>query len=164
MSESTPEPKSAGPISTATEEPPGPTFLTEEEFRALLTVQDIEPFLQDKADLKATQFIDLKQMLDQRGVQQMFPLDSGFSIFFVNEDETKSIRLGVFDMRSLVDATNQYEEVKARDGLNKSVDYSSTTITHSRPFPTRLSKSQLDYLYLGGIGIINAQFDRARPP
>ena len=113
VSESTPEPKSAGPISTATEEPPGPTFLTEEEFRALLTVQDIEPFLQDQDDLKATQFIDLKQMLDQRGVQQMFPLDSGFSIFFVNGDETKSIRLGVFDMRSLVDATNQYEEVKA---------------------------------------------------
>ena len=88
------EPKSAGPISTATEEPPGPTFLTEEEFRALLTVQDIEPFLQDQDDLKATQFIDLKQMLDQRGVQQMFPLDSGFSIFFVDEERNEEHQAG----------------------------------------------------------------------
>ena len=95
------------------EEDSGPVFLTEEGFRALLTVEDIESVLREEADLKTAEFIDLKQVLDERGVQQMFPLDSGFSIFFVNEDETKSIRLGVFDMKSLVGATSQYEEVKA---------------------------------------------------
>lgn len=111
LPESTPEP--AGPPSTTLEEDPGPVFLTEEDFRALLTVQDIEPVLREPADLKTAEFIDLKKMLDERGVQQMFPLDSGFSIFFVNEEATKSIRLGVFDMKSLVGATSQYEEVKA---------------------------------------------------
>ena len=108
-----PEPTSAGPRTSVSEEDSGPIFLAEEDFRALLTVQDIEPVLQEQADLTATDFIDLKQMLDGRVAQQMFPLDSGFSIFFVNEDQTKSIRLGVFDMKSLVGATSQYEEVKA---------------------------------------------------
>ena len=109
--ESTPE--APGLVSAPTKEPSGPIFLTEGEFRALLTVQDIELVLLEQGDLRATEFIDLKQMLDDRNVQQMFPLDSGFSIFFVNVDGTKSIRLGVFDMQSLVGATNQYEEVKA---------------------------------------------------
>ena len=113
LPESTLEPRPARPTATATEEPPGPTFLTEEEFKALLMVEDIKPVLQEQVDLKVTQFIDLKQVLAERNVQQMFPLDSGFSIFFVDADETKSIRLGVFDMKSLVDATSQYEEVKA---------------------------------------------------
>ena len=111
LTESTPEP--TGPLLTSFEEDSGPVFLTEEDFRALLTVEDIELVLREEADLKTAEFIDLKQVLDERGVQQMFPLDSGFSIFFVNEDETKSIRLGVFDMKSLVGATSQYEEVKA---------------------------------------------------
>ena len=111
LPESTPYP--AGPRLTSSEEDSGPVFLTEGEFRALLTVEDIEPLLREPVNLKTAEFIDLKKMLDERGVQQMFPLDSGFSIFFVNEEGTKSIRLGVFDMKSLVGATSQYEEVKA---------------------------------------------------
>ena len=108
-----PTPASSEPLTSIAEEDSGPVFLTEDEFRALLTADDIEPVLREQADLKTAEFIDLKKVLEERGVQQMFPLDSGFSIFFVNEDETKSIRLGVFDMKSLVGATSQYEEVKA---------------------------------------------------
>ena len=106
-------PEPAPTLPSTLEEDAGPTFLTGDDFRTLLAVEDIEPVLRERADLKTAELIDLKKMLDARGVQQMFPLDSGFSIFFVNESETKSIRLGVFDMKSLVGATSQYEEVKA---------------------------------------------------
>ena len=119
LPESTLEPRPARPTATVTEEPPGPTFLTDEEFKSLLTVEDIKPVLQEQVDLKVTQFIDLKQVLAERNVQQMFPLDSGFSIFFVDADETKSIRLGVFDMKSLVDATNHRERLRGGEGEHR---------------------------------------------
>ena len=50
--------------------------------------------------------------MDSRDVQQTFPMDSGFSIFFINHDGSKSVRLGVFDLESTVAASNQYEEIK----------------------------------------------------
>jgi hypothetical protein len=66
LPESTLEPRPARPTATVTEEPPGPTFLTDEEFKSLLTVEDIKPVLQEQVDLKVTQFIDLKQVLAER--------------------------------------------------------------------------------------------------
>ena len=87
-------------------------ILTEEDFRSLLTLQEVEGVLKEKLTLKESQFIDIKKLTDERGVQQTFPMDSGYSIFYVNEDESKSVKLGVFDLESLVAASNQYAEVK----------------------------------------------------
>ena len=86
--------------------------LTAEEFRSLLTVQDVQGVLTESQGLKETQFLDIKQLLDNRDVEQTFPMDSGFSVFFVNHDGSKSVRLGVFDLESTVAASNQYEEIK----------------------------------------------------
>jgi hypothetical protein len=87
-------------------------ILTEEDFRSLLTLQEVEGVLKEKLTLKESQFIDIKKLTDERGAQQTFPMDSGYSIFYVNEDESKSVKLGVFDLESLVAASNQYAEVK----------------------------------------------------
>lgn len=87
-------------------------ILTEEDFRSLLTLQEVEGVLKEKSTLKESQFIDIKKLTDERGAQQTFPLDSGYSIFYVNKDESKSVKLGVLDLESLVAASNQYEEVK----------------------------------------------------
>lgn len=86
--------------------------LTAEQFRSLLTVQEVQEVLTEGQGLKETQFLDLKKLMDSRDVQQTFPMDSGFSIFFVNHDGSKSVRLGVFDLESTVAASNQYEEIK----------------------------------------------------
>lgn len=87
-------------------------ILTAEEFRSLLTVQEVQGVLTESQGLKETQFLDIKSLIDDRDVEQTFPMDSGFSLFFVNHDGSKSIRVGVFDLESPVAASNQYEEVK----------------------------------------------------
>ena len=86
--------------------------LTAEQFRSLLTVQEVQGVLTESQGLKETQFLDIKMLIDDRDVEQTFPMDSGFSLFFVNHDASKSIRVGVFDLESPVAASNQYEEVK----------------------------------------------------
>ena len=86
--------------------------LTAEEFRSLLTVQEVQRVLTESQGLKETQFLDIKKLMDSRDVEQTFPMDSGFSVFFVNHDGSKSVRLGVFDLESTVAASNQYEEIK----------------------------------------------------
>ena len=86
--------------------------LTAEQFRSLLTVQEVQEVLTESQGLKETQFLDIKKLMDSRDVQQTFPMDSGFSIFFINHDGSKSVRLGVFDLESTVAASNQYEEIK----------------------------------------------------
>ena len=86
--------------------------LTAEQFRSLLTAQEVQEVLTESQGLKETQFLDIKKLMDSRDVQQTFPMDSGFSIFFINHDGSKSVRLGVFDLESTVAASNQYEEIK----------------------------------------------------
>ena len=86
--------------------------LTAEQFRSLLTAQEVQGVLTESQGLKETQFLDIKKLMDSRHVQQTFPMDSGFSVFFVNHDGSKSVRLGVFDLESTVAASNQYEEIK----------------------------------------------------
>ena len=86
--------------------------LTAEEFRSLLTVKEVQGVLTESQGLKETQFLDIKKLMEDRDVEQTFPMDSGFSVFFVNHDGSKSVRLGVFDLESTVAASNQYEEIK----------------------------------------------------
>ena len=86
--------------------------LTAEQFRSLLSVQEVQAVLTESQGLKETQFLDIKRLIADRDVEQTFPMDSGFSLFFVNHDGSKSIRVGVFDLESPVAASNQYEEVK----------------------------------------------------
>ena len=107
-----------GPASQFAKEVTGIFFLNEEQFRDLLSVKEVESVLKEKEELQEYAFTDIKILLDSRvdtqrvAVQQVFPLDSGYSVFFGNNQETKSIRLAVLDMKSLVDATHQYEEIK----------------------------------------------------
>ena len=94
-------------------------FINEDQFRNLLTLDEVESIVKVKEELQEYAFTDIKMLLDSRvdtqrvAVQQVFPLDSGYSVFFGNDQETKSIRLAVLDMKTLVDATHQYEEIKS---------------------------------------------------
>ena len=101
-----------GAVPTAEPEGLSGTVMTAEQFRSLLTVREVQKVLTENQGLKETQFLDIKQLLENRDVEQTFPMDSGFSIFFVNHDGSKSVRLGVFDLESSVAASNQYEEIK----------------------------------------------------
>ena len=103
--------------------------LTAEQFRSLLTVQEVQEVLTEGQGLKETQFLDLKKLMDSRDVQQTFPMDSGFSIFFINHDGSKSVRLGVFDLESTVAASNQYEEIK--DQTAPELEVMTTPIGHA---------------------------------
>ena len=102
----------AGAVPTEEPEALVGAVLTAEQFRSLLTVQEVQEVLTESQGLKETQFLDIKKLMDSRDVQQTFPMDSGFSIFFINHDGSKSVRLGVFDLESTVAASNQYEEIK----------------------------------------------------
>ena len=108
-----------GPASQFAKEITGIFFMNEDQFRNLLTLDEVESILKIKEDLQEYAFTDIKMLLDSRvdtqrvAVQQVFPLDSGYSVFFGNDQETKSIRLAVLDMKTLVDATHQYEEIKS---------------------------------------------------
>ena len=107
-----------GPGSQFAKEVTGIFFINEDQFRNLLSLKEVESVLKEKEELQEYAFTDIKMLLDSRvdtqrvAVQQVFPLDSGYSVFFGNNQGTKSIRFAVLDMKSLVDATHQYEEIK----------------------------------------------------
>ena len=108
-----------GPASQFAKQVTGMFFINEDQFMNLLSLEEVESVLIEKEELQQYAFTDIKMLLDSRidtqrvAVQQVFPLDSGYSVFYGNKQETKSIRFAVLDMNTLVDATNQYEEIKS---------------------------------------------------
>jgi len=105
--------------SCASQEPetqPNQSSLTEEEFKSLLTVQDVQQVLVSQAELN-TQFYNYKEMAESTDPQQVVAMDSFYGLSFQTGDGMKSMTLTVIDFDSSSSAEQHFQKVKTESEL-----------------------------------------------
>ena len=98
------------PTATPTPEP-GIDTLTEEIFRALLSVGDVKGGLSADVPL-STEFIDYREMAASVDPAQVVNMDSWYGVSFQTEDGTKGMTFSIVDFDSASSAQDHYEVVK----------------------------------------------------
>ncbi len=88
------------------------TGFTEERFRALLTVEDIEGVLTSIVALK-TEFFDYKKMAESVDPAQVVSVDSWYGMSFDTEDGMKGLALSIIDFDSQTSAQDHFEMMAA---------------------------------------------------
>jgi hypothetical protein len=86
--------------------------ITEEQFKTLLTVEDIESILPFMVAWK-TEFFDNKQMAESVDPAQVANLDSWYGMGFDTEDGMKGLTFSVIDFGSQTSAQDHFEKVRA---------------------------------------------------
>jgi hypothetical protein len=86
--------------------------LTEERFKTLLTVEDIETVLISMTVLK-TEFFDYKKMAESVDPVQVVNMDSWYGMGFVTEDGKKGYTFSIINFGSQTSAQDHLEKVTA---------------------------------------------------
>lgn len=86
--------------------------LTEEQFKDLLTVEDIESVLTSMVVLE-TEFSDYKKMAESVDPAQVVNMDSWYGMGFYTEDGMKSLTFSVIDFDSQTSAQDHFEKIRA---------------------------------------------------
>ncbi len=86
--------------------------LTEKQFKALLTVEDIESVLTSMVVFE-TEFRDYKKMAESVDPAQVEDMDSWYGMAFVAEDRMKSLTFNVIDFDSQTSAQDRFEKTRA---------------------------------------------------
>ncbi len=81
--------------------------LTEERFKALLTVEDIEGVLTSIVALK-TEFFDYKEMAESVDPAQVVSVDSWYGMSFDTEDGMKGLTFSIIDFGSETSAQDHF--------------------------------------------------------
>ena len=84
--------------------------LTEENFKTLLTVEDVEGVLLAQVPL-TTEFYDYKEMAESVDPEQVADIDSFYGLSFQTDDGMKAITLAAIDFDSQASAQNHFENV-----------------------------------------------------
>lgn len=95
---------------------PNQSSLTEEEFKSLLTVQDVQQVLVSQVELN-TQFYNYKEMAESEDPQQVVAMDSFYGLSFQTGDGMKSMTLTVIDFDSSSSAGQHFQKVKTESEL-----------------------------------------------
>ena len=95
---------------------PNQSSLTEEEFKSLLTVQDVQQVLVSHVELNM-QFYNYKEMAESTGPQQVVAMDSFYGLSFQTGDGIKSMTLTVIDFDSSSSAEQHFQKVKTESKL-----------------------------------------------
>jgi hypothetical protein len=86
--------------------------LTEDNFKALLTVEDIESVLASMVVLE-TEFFDYKQMAESVDPAQVVSVDSWYGMGFATDDGMKGLTFSVLDFSSQASAQDHFEMMTA---------------------------------------------------
>ena len=95
---------------------PNQSSLTEEEFKSLLTAQDVQQVLVSQVELN-TQFYNYKEMAESTDPQQVVAMDSFYGLSFQTGDGTKSMTLAVIDFDSTSLSEQHFQKVKIASEL-----------------------------------------------
>jgi len=99
--------------------------LTEENFKMLLTLEDVETVLIAGVPLQ-TEFYDYKKMAESLDPEQAAVMDSWYGLSFQTEDGMKAITLAAMDFDSQASAQNHFEKVKSElDTMDPPIGYAS---------------------------------------
>ena len=88
----------------------GIVTVTEENFSALLTVEDVEGVLIVTVPLQ-TEFRDVKKMVESVDPAQVVAMDSAYSLSFEAEGGFKGMTFAVFDWKSQAAAESHFERL-----------------------------------------------------
>ena len=97
---------------------PNQSSLTEEEFKSLLTVQDVKHVLVSEVELN-TRFYNYKEMAESVDPQQVVAIDSFYGLSFQTGDGMKSMTLAVIDFDSSSSAEQHFQKVKTESELER---------------------------------------------
>ncbi len=86
--------------------------ITEEQFKTMLTVEDIENVLTSMVVLK-TEFFDYKKMAESVDPAQVVNMDSWYGMGFNAEDGMKGLTFSVIDFGSQTSAQDYFEKMTA---------------------------------------------------
>ncbi len=86
--------------------------LTEENFKTLLTVEDVQGVLTSEVPLK-TEFYDYKVMTESVDPAQVVNMDSWYGMAFDTEDGMKGLTFSVIDFGSQTSAQDHFEMMTA---------------------------------------------------
>lgn len=83
--------------------------LTEQEFKSLLSIDDVQQEMASEVDLD-TQFYDYKEMAEAEDPQQVVNMDSFYGLSFQTEDGMRSMTLTVIDFDSTSSAGQRLQQ------------------------------------------------------
>lgn len=86
--------------------------LTEEQFKGLLTVEDIESIVACHVVLE-TELFDYKKLAESADPTQVVNMDSWYGMSFATEDGIKSLIVNVIDFVSQTSAQGHFEKIRA---------------------------------------------------
>jgi hypothetical protein len=86
-------------------------IITEEQFKSLLTVQDIENLLVSGVELDVT-FFDYKKLAESIDPQQVANMDSFYGLSFQTGGGISGLTFSVIDFDSQTSADNHFEKMK----------------------------------------------------
>ena len=89
--------------------------LTEDKFKTLLTVEDVQKVIIAEVPLE-THLFDLKKMVETRNPEKVAAIDSSYSLTLQTYDGRKTIALSVVDFNSQASAQERFEEIKSETG------------------------------------------------
>lgn len=95
---------------------PNQSSLTEERFKSLLTVQDVQQVLVSQVELN-TRFANGEEMAESVDPQQVMAMDCFYSLSFQTNDGMKSMTLTLIDFDSSSAAEQYFQKVKAESEL-----------------------------------------------
>lgn len=85
-------------------------IITEEQFRKLLTVEDVENVLVSGAELNVT-FYDYKKLTESTNPQQVANMNSFYGLSFQADGGISSLTFSVIDFDSQTPSDNHYEKM-----------------------------------------------------
>jgi len=89
--------------------------VSEEQFKALLTMEDINSLLDEKITLETT-FNDVKRSAPNAQPSAIASVDRAYALIFNTEDATKGLTFTLTDFDSKKAARAKYDQVKAATG------------------------------------------------
>ena len=92
--------------------------LTEQEFKSLLTVEDVQQEMTSPIELD-TIFYDYKEMAESVDPQQVVDMDGFYGISFQTEDGMRSVTLAVIDFDSTSPAGQHLQQAKSERAWNR---------------------------------------------
>ena len=95
---------------------PQESKLTEEQFKGLLTIKDVEKVLVSQVELN-TKFYDYKKMAESEDPEQVAAMDSFYGLSFQTEDGMKAMTLMAIDFDSTSSAQQHFQKVKIESEL-----------------------------------------------
>lgn len=86
-------------------------LLTENDFHALLTIEDVQESLEESAEL-GTEFTDFKALASEYDPQQAFSMDSWYGVSMVTADGANGVSFSLTDFITVEAAHEQFELIR----------------------------------------------------